>query len=124
MYAFIPKYETLQQILTDERLAALGDAYLNFIYSLALSKTEGRPMGAKVDNRVLSKALKKAGFRGFLPRRTNRHTRADAAEALIVYAWVMSAVTIEEGVNILGRHKDVSEGLCALLLTARNKLHM
>jgi len=124
MYAFIPKYETLEQILNDERLAALGDTYVNFVYSLALSKTEGRPTGAKVNNRVLSKALRKAGFREFLPSRTNRHRRADAAEALIVYAWVMNSVTIEEGVEILGQHKDVSEALCALLLTARNKLHM
>jgi hypothetical protein len=122
MYASTPKYKTLQEVLTDQNLAALGDAYVNFIYSLALSERRREPTGAKVDNRILSQALKKAGLRQTLPKRTPRHKQADAAEALIVYAWMLNAVTIHEGVKILESFKDMVEAFCSLLLESRNKL--
>lgn len=122
MYASTPKYKTLQGVLTDQNLAALGDAYVNFIYSLALSEKRKEPTGAKVDNRILSQALKKAGLRQTLPKRTPRHKQADAAEALIVYAWMQNAVTIHEGVKILESSKDMVEAFCSLLLESRKKL--
>lgn len=122
MYTFMPKYKTLREVLIDQHLAALGDAYANFVYSLALSEKKGEPTGAKVDNRILSQALKKAGLREALPKRTPRHKQADAAEALIVYAWMLNAVTIHEGVKILQGSKDVVEAFCSLLLEAREKL--
>lgn len=118
----MPKYKTLQEVLTDQNLAALGDAYVNFVYSLALSEKKGAPTGAKADNRILSQALKKAGLRETLPKRTPRHKQADAAEALIVYAWMLNAVTIHEGVEILEGPKDAVEAFCSLLLEAREKL--
>lgn len=124
MYTFIPKYKTLQEVLNDQKLAALGDAYANFVYSLALSKKKGEPTGAKVDNRILSGALKKAGLRGFLPKRIDRHKQADAAEALMVYAWILNAVTIHDGLNVLERHEDMVEAFCSLLLEARKKLDL
>ncbi len=122
MYTFTPKYKTLQAILNDQKLAALGDAYANFVYSLALSTKKGEPTGAKVDNRILSSALKKAGLREILPKRVDRHRQADAAETLMVYAWIVKAVTIDEGVSILRRHEDMVEAFCSLLLEARKKL--
>ncbi len=122
MYTFMPKYKTLREVLTDQKLAALGDAYVNFIYSLALSEKRGEPTGAKVDNRILSQALKKAGLRETLPKRSPRHKQADAAEALIVYAWMLNAATIHEGVELLEGSKDVVEAFCSLLLEAREKL--
>lgn len=124
MYSFIPKYKTLQEILNDQKLAALGDAYANFVYSLALSKKKGEPVGAKVDNRILSRALKKAGLRRLLPQRSDRHKQADAAEALIVYAWMLEAMTIDDGVNVLKRHKDMTDAFCFLLLEAIEKLEL
>lgn len=124
MFAFISQHKSLCEILTDHKLAALGDAYVNFIYSLALSKRKGRPVGAKVKSHILAEALKKAELRGFLPRRTDRHNQADAAEALIVYAWIRNLMTIEEGVNLLGQHEDVIEAFCSLLCTARRRLKL
>lgn len=124
MYAFTPKYKTLHEILNDQKLAALGDAYANFVYSLALSEKKREPTGAKVDNRILSSALKKAGLREILPKRVDRHKQADAAEALIVYAWIVKAVTIDEGINILRRHEDMVEAFCSLLLETRKKLDL
>ena len=124
MFAFIPRYKNIREVLTDQKLAALGDAYVNFVYSVALSKRMGEPMGAKVESRLLAEALRKAGLRNLLPSRTDRHKQADAAEALIVYAWIRNAMTIEEGVRILEKHDNMVEAFCFLLLTARRKLEL
>ena len=124
MLEFTPKYNTLHEVLTDHKLAALGDAYVNFIFSLAQSNKIGEPVGARVDNNLLASALKKAGLRELLPSRTNRHEQADAAEALIVYAWIRDVMTIEEGVNILEQHEDQAEAFCSLIRKAMEKLNL
>ena len=123
MYPFILKYRTLREVLNDQKLAALGDPYTNLVYSLVLSKRRGIPTGSKVDNRVLSEALKRANLRKLLPRRTTRHNQADAAEALLVYAWMRHVVSLDEMVTILERHDDAVEAFCSLLLKARTKLN-
>jgi hypothetical protein len=124
MFTFISRHKDLHEVLVDQKLAALGDAYVNFVYSVALSKRKGEPTGAKVDNRLLAEALKKAGLRGFLPSRIDRHKQADAAEALIVYAWVRGSMTMEEGVSILEQGEDTVEAFCSFLLTAKKKLDL
>jgi hypothetical protein len=124
MFAFISQYRNLHEVLMDQKLAALGDAYVNLVYSVALSKRKGEPTGAKVDNRLLAEALKKAGLRSFLPSRIDRHKQADAAEALIVYAWVRGSMTMEEGVSILEQGEDTVEAFCSFLLTAKKKLDL
>ena len=124
MFVFVPEYKNLREVLADQKLAALGDAYVNFVYSLALSKRKGEPVGAKVDNRLLAEALRKAGLRNLLPSRIDRHKQADAAEALIVYAWVQDAMTIEEGVSILEQFEDMVEAFCSFLLVARKKISL
>ncbi|UCE29121.1 MAG: hypothetical protein JSV85_07705 [Candidatus Bathyarchaeota archaeon] len=124
MFAFISQYRTLREILVDHKLAALGDAYVNLIYSLALSEREGQPVGKKVNSHVLAAALKKAEMRDFLPRRTDRHSQADAAEAVIVYAWVQDLMSMQEGVNLLGQEEDVIDAFCSLLCTVRRRLKL
>jgi hypothetical protein len=124
MFTFISQHRSLREILTDHKLAALGDAYVNFIYSIALSKKKGQPVGAKVSSHILAEALKKAELREFLPRRTDRHTQADAAEALIVYVWTQSLMSVEEGVGLLGLHENVIEAFCLLLRAARRRLKL
>jgi len=47
MPTFLKRYETMTQILTDQGPAALGDAYINLAYSLALSNKKGKPCGRK-----------------------------------------------------------------------------
>jgi hypothetical protein len=124
MFTFIPLFKDLQEILTNHKLAALGDAYANFLYSLAISKKSGEPAGAKVDSRLLAEALRKAGLREYLPSRIDRHKQADAAEALIVYAWLKDLISLEEGIKILERYQDLTEGFCNLLILARKKLNL
>lgn len=116
-FPFVSSYRSLREILTDHKLAALGDAFVNFVYSLALSAR------ARVDGRILAVSLRKARLRDLLPPRTDRHNQADAAEALIVYAWIQGLITLEEGVSLLEQHEDATEAFCSLLLTAKKKLN-
>jgi len=124
MFAFVPQYESLSQVLMDQKLASLGDAYVNFLYSLALSKKMGEPTGTKVKGRLLADAFEKADLRRFLPSRIDRHKKADAAEALIVYAWIRGSMTMEEGLKILEQNGDEVEVFSLLLLTAKRKLSL
>jgi len=122
MFAFIQQHESLNEVLMDQKLAKLGDAYVNFLYSLALSKKKGEPTGIKVKGRLLADAFKKAGLRKFLPSRIDLHKQADAAEALIVYAWIRGSMTMEEGLEIFEQNQDSVEAFSVLLLTAKMKL--
>ena len=124
MFAFVPQYESLSEVLMDQKLASLGDAYVNFLYSLALSKKKGEPTGTKVKGRLLADAFKKAELRKFLPSRIDRHKKADAAEALIVYAWMRGSMTMEEGLKILEQNGHKVEVFSLLLLTAKRKLNL
>ncbi|MEM1543492.1 MAG: ribonuclease III family protein [Candidatus Bathyarchaeia archaeon] len=119
------KYSSIIEILNDRELASLGDAFINFIYSLALSKVAGRPIGRKLDSRLLSSALKKAGIRNLLPHRVDRHRQADAAEALIVYGWLSGAISIRETLDVLARNGETSDNICALLkiILERSGMH-
>jgi hypothetical protein len=122
MFEFIQQHESLSEVLMDQKLAKLGDAYVNFLYSLAVSKKTGEPAGIKVKGRLLADAFKKAGLRKLLPSRVDRHKQADAAEALIVYAWVRGSMTMEEGLEILEQNEDSVEAFSRLLLTAKMRL--
>ena len=121
LYTFTRSYENLTQILTDHKLAQLGDAYINFVYSLAISNRSREPTGAKVKGSILATAIKKAGLRNYLPSRMTRHMMADAAESLIVYAWLNNHITIEESIITLEKTNDAIEGFSQLLTRIKNK---
>ncbi len=119
--SFIRKYNNLTDILADRELASLGDAFVNFVYSLALSRKSGKPIGRKVESDVLATALRKADLRRLLPSRVDRHKQADAAEALIVYAWLAGQVTLDEALDVFVQNTDV-DAFSLLLQTAVNRL--
>ncbi|NWF87430.1 hypothetical protein HXY32_06455 [Candidatus Bathyarchaeota archaeon] len=120
-YTFTKKYRNLTQILTDHDLASLGDAYINFVYSLALSNRRKKPSGAKVKGSMLAEAVRKAGLRGYLPARMTRHMLADAAEALTVYAWLHGDITLEECVALLEKDGDIVNGLSQMLVMIKER---
>jgi hypothetical protein len=124
MFTFTPQHENLTEVLMDQKLAKLGDAYVNFLYSLVLSKKRGEPTGTKVKGRLLADAFRKAELRKFLPSRIDRHKQADAAEALIVYPWLLGKMTMEEALEILEQNEDDVEGFSALLVTAKNRTEL
>jgi uncharacterized protein YfaQ (DUF2300 family) len=119
-FPFLTVHKTLAEVLTDHKLAALGDAYVNFAYSLAVSNKKMQPSGAKVRGHVLAEALKKAGLRECLPSRMSRHTLADAAEALIVYAWLQDCITLAECVEVLEKAEDSVDAFSQLLTKVKN----
>lgn len=121
---FMRDYDNLTQILTDRKLAQLGDAYINFVYSLALSQKKGKPSGAKVKGTALADALRKAGLRKHLPSRRDKHVLSDAAEALVVYAWLHKLLTLEDSVETLEKTGTLVEGLTQLLLEVKEKIKL
>ena len=113
---------SLAEVLADRGLASLGDAYVNFVYSLALSNRRRQPVGVKVKGSVLAEALKKAGLRDFLGSRMSRHALADAAEALLAYAWLNGRITLDECVALLGKSGDAVDGVSALLTAVKKRV--
>jgi hypothetical protein len=120
----LKNYTSLTQILTDKKLAALGDAYANFIYSLAISKKLGKPFGKKVKGAPLAEAVRKTGLRKLLPSRIDKHVLSDAAEALLVYAWLNKITTLEESVETLEKNDDLESGLIQLLTKAAQGIRL
>lgn len=121
-FSFVKGYGSLVEILTDHKLAALGDAYINFAYSLALSEKKGQPSGAKVKGNILAEAFRRAGLRQHMPQRVTRHMLADAAEALTVYAWIQNCIGLEECVKILHEAEDPIEGFSQLLMKIKERI--
>ena len=120
-FTFLKTHNNLSEVLTDHKLASLGDAYINLAYSLALSNKRGKPTGAKVKGSILTEALKKTGLREHVPSRMTRHMLADAVEALIVYAWLHSYITLDECVATLEKASDITEGFSQLLTTIKSR---
>jgi len=112
----------LVAILADRELAKLGDAYINFAYSLAVSKQLRKPVNMRVPGRVLAEALKQSGLRRHLPTRVTRHDQGDAVEALIVYTWLHDIVSLEECVTTLSARADTVEAFAGLLKECTKRL--
>jgi len=111
----------LREIMLDRGLASLGDALLNFAFSLALSLEEGRPTGKRLDNRFLAEALRASGLRREAPRRMDKHELADAAEAILAYGWLMGLVGFWDIVEAL-RDEDSIRNLSELIKRIANNL--
>ncbi len=87
--------------MTDTGLAQLGDNLINLCYSAAKSLVLGRPMGEKVSDEVLAKAIRATPLYSQIRRRTDAGTAGDAYEAIIGYLWLTGQVTVEEIINML-----------------------
>lgn len=115
--------DILRQILRNKQLASLGDAYVNFIYSLALTQTSGRPQATKVSDRILAEAFRLAGLREILGTRISRKDIANASESLLVEAYRRDLLKIEESVRILSQNPDgPAAGLSELLKLAADRI--
>jgi hypothetical protein len=115
--------EAIRQIMRDKQLASLGDAFVNFVYSLALTKVSGQPQAVKVSDRILAEAFRLAGLREHLGTRVSRKDLANASESLLVEAYRRNLLTIEESVRALSHNPDGLEaGLSALLKMAAQRV--
>jgi hypothetical protein len=115
--------ETVRDVVRDKQLASLGDAFVNFVYSLALTKINRRPQAIKVSDRILSEAFRLAGLREYLGTRLSRKDLANAAESLLIEAYRKQLVSIDESVSILTQNPDGLEaGLSDLLKIAAERI--
>ncbi|MDH7563341.1 MAG: ribonuclease III family protein [Candidatus Bathyarchaeota archaeon] len=121
-YSFAPTHHSLTEVLADRELASLGDSFVNFVCSIALSNKMGKPVGTKVKGTALAEALKKAGLRGHAPSRMSRHMFADAAEALMAYAWLHGYVEFGKCVSTLENAETLVDGLGKLLAKAADRI--
>ncbi len=121
---FLKQYNNPVGILGDKKLAALGDAYVNFVYSLAMSRKLRQPFGKKVNGTPLAQAVRDAGLRKLLPSRIDKHVLSDAAEALLVFGWLKGALTLEESVETLEKSKDLKTGLVQLLRKTADQIKL
>jgi hypothetical protein len=112
--------ETLRQVMRDKQLASLGDAFVNFVYSLALTQANGKPESVKVSDRILAEAFRLSGLRKYLGTRISKKDLANASESLLVDAYRKKLLTIEESVRILSEDPNgLQAGLSQLMkLTA------
>lgn len=93
--------QDLRAIVTNTGLAQLGDALLNFAFSMALTEKNGRPTGTRVSDRTLAEAAVEVGLREYLPKRVNRGDVANSLEALLGFVWIGKLITLEEVVTCL-----------------------
>jgi len=93
----------LFEVISDKGLARLGDSYLNFLYSMALSEAEGKPTGARLKDRTLVEVAKATGIRSMLPNRTPKGRVADSIEALIVYTLLRGMLKFEDMMEVFRR---------------------
>ena len=108
--------ETLRQVMRNKQLASLGDAFVNFVYSLALTQANGKPQSVKVSDRILANAFKLSGLRKYLGTRISKKDLANASESLLVDAYQKKLITIEESVKILSEDPDgLQAGLSQLM---------
>jgi len=115
--------ETIRRVVNDKQLASLGDAFVNFIYSLALTEIGGRPRATKVSDRILSDAFRLAGLREYLGTRLSRKDLANAAESLLVEAYRKDLISINESVSVLTRDpENLQESLSNLLKIAAERV--
>jgi len=106
----------LREVLSNKHLAALGDSYLNLLYSASLSSKLGRPAGDKIRGSILCTALRISGLRKLLPKRVDRHDQADALEALAAYTWIEGILSFQSALKIFNGHEDPTTGMTNLVL--------
>jgi hypothetical protein len=59
-----------------------------------------------------------------LPSRIDKHVLSDAAEALLVYAWLNNFITIEQSIEVLEKTENSDDGLARLLLMVKEKVKL
>jgi dsRNA-specific ribonuclease len=93
--------EDQKHVLNNKRLAKLGDALINFLYSVAKSIVAGEFCGEKVSDRSLAAALRETSLKEGLRSRRTVDDLGDAVEAFCAHLWIKQLVSLEEMVSVL-----------------------
>jgi len=114
--------DPMRQIMRDKQLASLGDAFVNFVYSLALTRLKGYPQGTKVSDRILAQALRQSGLRDPLGTRVAKKDLANASEAVLANAYLNNLLTTDESVQLICHSENPDAGLSDLLKLAAERI--
>ncbi len=106
---------------TDSKLSVLGDALVNYVASVSETIRSGVPTGKRVENKILLKSVRESGLRELLTSRKDKHALGDAAEALLAYAWIKGAITLDEYVETMLRSGSLQDGMTQILRLAIKK---
>ena len=87
---------TLRDILESKKLAQLGDFLANFVYSSVTIGNFDINGSVHVWDRSLKEAMEKANLRVEMGKKVKPDKVADAAEALIAFAYFRNLVSLEE----------------------------
>ena len=115
------KNVSLTEMLKDKEAAKLGDAYLNFVYSLALSIKKGTPSGVKLSNKALAEAMRRSGLRSLMPSRLSRHDLGGSAEALLIHALSRNMINTRELLDAFSKY-DVIDALAYVLKKIKEEI--
>ena len=109
--------------MRDKQLASLGDSYVNFVCSLALTRSKEIPQGLKVSDRILAEAFRMAGLRDQLGTRVTKKDLANASESLLAEAYLNHHITIDESVGLVSQYSEnLTTGLADLLKLAAERV--
>ncbi|MCX8182272.1 MAG: hypothetical protein N3D12_04065 [Candidatus Methanomethyliaceae archaeon] len=89
----------LKVIARSKDWARLGDSFVNLAYSMAKTKAVGRPIGERVPDKVLSKALDIS--KTVEVSRMTAGEKGDVVEAILAYAWSNHLISLEEAAETL-----------------------
>lgn len=104
---------SLTDFISQKDNAKLGDALVNFLYSLAKSLATNHVTGIKVSDSILAQAYKTSIWydQKTLLIKGDKGRIADAIETLILYFWVVKDISLNELVEPLSqtlKFKDLS----------------
>ncbi len=111
MWAAFVQHESIDEIMRDRGLAKTGDALVNLCYSLAKTLVLGFPVGEKVRDRVLARAIRNSPLAAHLRHRSDPGDAADSFEAIVAYLWMSGKETIESIVSHLAANLQLSPGM-------------
>jgi len=109
----------MSTLIISARLARLGDAFLNFVVSAALTLHTERVEGVKVPGKVLASVFAASLLAHKCRCPSRKLERSEVVEALFGHAWLNGWITAEEGVQRLFEElrsgASLEEGLRNLL---------
>lgn len=108
----------MRTLSLDLKLAKLGDAYVNFLVSAALTLHQGKPVSSKVPGKILAKAYTRSQLSEKCVKARGVE-KSEVVEALLGYAWLSGVLDAEKGVRklaeLLKRGYALEDGLVELV---------
>ena len=93
---------SIEDILYSKQLASLGDALVNYCYSVARMSINPKLMtGVRVWDSSLAMALRQSPFNSFIKRRISQGSLGDCVEAIVGWVYMNELMSLEEIITLL-----------------------